>query len=230
MGPRFFKRGERATSWRGTTARTGFNGATLLQAWRVRMCFVDRCPMRIASMGPRFFKRGEDHMLPILPAMIGASMGPRFFKRGEMIRKNMPAKSSRLQWGHASSSVESCSRHFFIRPFMKLQWGHASSSVESKASDAQRAGRVVASMGPRFFKRGEWDIEHVEVLAVALQWGHASSSVESVPPASSKFRSGVASMGPRFFKRGEMRHPSHIRSPRSRFNGATLLQAWRGAG
>ncbi len=34
MGPRFFKRGE-SMAWSSLAARRRFNGATLLQAWRV---------------------------------------------------------------------------------------------------------------------------------------------------------------------------------------------------
>ncbi len=84
-----------------------------------------------------------------------------------------------------------------------LQWGHAFSSVESRRKARKR--RIgAASMGPRFFKRGE------SLMSFMSRCGT------------------VASMGPRFFKRGELL-PFSIFSPRStRFNGATLFQAWRG--
>ncbi len=64
-------------------------------------------------------------------------------------------------------------------------------------------GRQSASMGPRFFKRGE--------------------------AAAGDGRQGMAgaSMGPRFFKRGEVSSSSLHERRKWRFNGATLLQAWR---
>ncbi len=61
-----------------------------------------------ASMGPRFFKRGESVDEPL--DTIGsrdASMGPRFFKRGETVSGFLEPVPLLLQWGHASSSVES---------------------------------------------------------------------------------------------------------------------------
>ncbi len=61
----------------------------------------------------------------------------------------------------------------------------------------------MASMGPRFFKRGEMDDE-MELFGV-----------------------GFASMGPRFFKRGENAAVLAMRTAKMSFNGATLLQAWR---
>ena len=82
-------------------------------------------------------------------------------------------------------------------------------------------------MGPRFCKRGNYDIQFVRGLyAIQLQWGHAFVSVETkTPPGPSGARqalqwghafvsvetnthfdsdwdAGQASMGPRFCKRG----------------------------
>ncbi len=37
----------------------------------------------------------------------------------------------------------------------KLQWGHASSSVERVQGGCNQLRTSIASMGPRFFKRGE---------------------------------------------------------------------------
>src|SRR3972149_8949584 len=107
MGPRFFKRGEQRGVPAQWQTRSGFNGATLLQAWRVR---------------------------------------------GHGIRSiSMPG----LQWGHASSSVESRQRSSPRAIPLELQWGHASSSVESAMTVDERVALIAASMGPRFFKRGE---------------------------------------------------------------------------
>ncbi len=106
-------------------------------------------------------------------------MGPRFFKRGECARLEDQVGTRPLQWGHASSSVERFARNPIPLVVDELQWGHASSSVESASYRHGTALGSGASMGPRFFKRGEM---------VAYR------------PAASLIG---ASMGPRFFKRGE---------------------------
>ncbi len=155
-------------------------------------------------MGPRFFKRGELEAALQMAAEDDASMGPRFFKRGEFAARR----------GHQNTSAQ-------------LQWGHASSSVESKLLGMPWIDARRASMGPRFFKRGESAARNhcavqlhrfngatlLQAWRVALgfaaegvmqlQWGHASSSVESWDRRRSPDAGEQASMGPRFFKRGE---------------------------
>ncbi len=84
MGPRFFKRGECPLGFCGQCAGFRFNGATLLQAWRAGHPLGLQTRHDVASMGPRFFKRGE-HFRPAQPGSLAVA----------------------LQWGHASSSVES---------------------------------------------------------------------------------------------------------------------------
>ncbi len=59
MGPRFFKRGEHPLGNRTQDGKRGFNGATLLQAWRALLRGRLQARGQGASMGPRFFKRGE---------------------------------------------------------------------------------------------------------------------------------------------------------------------------
>ncbi len=154
MGPRFFKRGEMLIR-PGSRRRNN------------------------ASMGPRFFKRGEHHSRKRRLRQIAASMGPRFFKRGEADALRIATETTKLPWGHASSSVE--------------RWHEV-----YELSDG-----LYASMGPRFFKRGEND------------------------PAADVARRRAASMGPRFFKRGEVIADRDSKPGFGRFNGATLLQAWR---
>ncbi len=155
MGPRFFKRGEVANSGYEERHYLGFNGATLLQAWRAERQFPHINGSQNASMGPRFFKRGEKTITSVDARALIASMGPRFFKRGEwsadgwrvihVVASMGPRFFKRgeekgqkgridqdwLQWGHASSSVESQVQMPAGFPAMELQWGHASSSVES---------------------------------------------------------------------------------------------------
>mgnify|MGYP001592728881 CR=1 FL=1 len=65
------------------------------------------------------------------------------------------------------------------------------------------AERYAASMGPRFFKRGEFSQRPAAARATLLQWGHAFSSVESRSRRFEQQLNHNASMGPRFFKRGE---------------------------
>ena len=181
-----------------------------------------------ASMGPRFFKRGESMTAAGGHERSKASMGPRFFKRGEMDmckkKRNNEASfngATLLQaWRAHGCILRAIPCHGFNGATLlqawrdlsvathnertsKLQWGHASSSVE------------------------RWRILQTSRRTATLQWGHASSSVESSGPEDGCGRRPDASMGPRFFKRGEFR--SGIRSPTrtARFNGATLLQAWR---
>ncbi len=86
----------------------------------------------IASMGPRFFKRGEGVVAWYLVLRVAASMGPRFFKRGEARERRTRRAATGLQWGHASSSVESPLGTAVANSGIRLQWGHASSSVERK--------------------------------------------------------------------------------------------------
>jgi len=61
----------------------------------------------------------------------------------------------KLQWGHAFSSVESGLSARSSIWLVALQWGHAFSSVESVFNTEPLEPGGVASMGPRFFKRGE---------------------------------------------------------------------------
>src|SRR3972149_3412849 len=107
MGPRFFKRGEDAGGPQAVEIAAGFNGATLLQAWR------DYLQTNTPDQHPRF-------------------NGATLLQAWRVPQGHQPTTSAKgLQWGHASSSVESC-------PF----------ALPEKAVS-------IASMGPRFFKRGE---------------------------------------------------------------------------
>src|SRR3990170_2210331 len=108
MGPRFFKRGECVNPNSFVIALKRFNGATLLQAWRVD-CLSHGWP------------------------------GLTFSFNGATLLQAWRAERS------ASPMADN----------LKLQWGHASSSVESAMTVDERVALIAASMGPRFFKRGE---------------------------------------------------------------------------
>ncbi len=110
-------------------------------------------------------------------------MGPRFFKRGELSRYyNALAYSRRLQWGHASSSVESGSPSNSVERTSLASMGPRFFKRGEHGGYQRDDHDREASMGPRFFKRGEIvaRVSH-EIAYFVLQWGHASSSVESQP-------------------------------------------------
>ena len=60
-----------------------------------------------------------------------------------------------------------------------LQWGHAFVSVETVDQGAGEQRAADASMGPRFCKRGNSEIDWALILSLVLQWGHAFVSVET---------------------------------------------------
>jgi len=136
-----------------------------------------------------------------------ASMGPRFFNRGNVGKASDSLNDlAELQWGHDFSTVEIPSRkewpsrlhqrasmgpRFFNRGNLRpmggdqapaggvLQWGHDFSTVEiSRWGAPLLAGVAAASMGPRFFNRG--NVAHFWPLHFfgTLQWGHDFSTVE----------------------------------------------------
>ncbi len=86
-----------------------------------------------------------------------------------------------------------------------LQWGHDFSTVEIwKSHRIAWTGIGTASMGPRFFNRGN---------------AESMTKIWDVPPAS---------MGPRFFNRGNWRNSRKDGIRRnSSFNGATIFQPWK---
>ncbi len=131
MGPRFFKRGESDPASVAPSDISGFNGATLLQAWRV------------------------DDQRKLVAALSALQWGHASSSVERPCAPNSKAATPKLQWGHASSSVERQATRYPTVASNMLQWGHASSSVE-RLSFIQAANAVLqASMGPRFFKRGE---------------------------------------------------------------------------
>ena len=112
---------------------------------------------------------------------------------------------------------------------------------------------MVASMGPRLFRRGNPGSAYpCTPSSFVLQWGHVFSDVEIavnprpgysfIPHASMGprlFRRGnglsrrwaardaVASMGPRLFRRGNSGKGLHHGTIPYCFNGATSFQTWK---
>ena len=136
----------------------------------------DRCH---ASMEPRFFKRGNEPSPLILRRVTVASMEPRFFKRGNTGGfPGADGANNRLQWSHVFSNVEILNRRVFSPVPRVLQWSHVFSNVEISRltwcainqgtlqwshvfSNVEMPPLAVmpplsplASMEPRFFKRG----------------------------------------------------------------------------
>ncbi len=177
-------------------------------------------------MGPRLFKRGNPRIAPLRARICLCFNGAtplQAWKQSFVFHFVLPR--TRLQWGHASSSVETSLRerslHTLQRGFNgatplqawkpnptiaidtgppRLQWGHASSSVETRVSELKPGDRLLASMGPRLFKRGN---PAFPLLGDQL------------------FR---ASMGPRLFKRGNGRSKARIRTAPAASMGPRLFK------
>ncbi len=204
MGPRFFKRGEMPPLASPRRPPTCFNGATLLQAWRVHG-LVNFSHCLLSFNGATLLQawrveRAQNDGSCARPA----SMGPRFFKRGELTNASMTAMPSA---GFNGATLLQAWRVPFASRYLRmrftLQWGHASSSVESDVYSGIRPCQI-----PRF--NG----------ATLLQaWRECQAGTRATCAA--------ASMGPRFFKRGEWMLNWEFPAKRQSFNGATLLQAWR---
>jgi len=142
--------------------------------------------------------------------------------------RTSPAVNVLLQWGHAFSSVESFGVDPVSAPYHSLQWGHAFSSVESSRPPAGMGLELIASMGPRFFKRGELNHRRDFGGQGMLQWGHAFSSVERPCSAFRRPTRQGLQWGHAFSSVERRPPPRAERNGPESFNGATLFQAWRG--
>ena len=132
--------------------------------------------LALASMGPRFCKRGNNCTCAGVAAQYHASMGPRFCKRGNLPGTDAPPH---LQPRHAFVSVETTVRALALPRSTTLQWGHAFVSVETCSALGNTPPNCLASMGPRFCKRGNWPSQRPCSKRNMLQWGHAFVSVET---------------------------------------------------
>ena len=135
----------------------------------------------LASMGPHFFKCGKaSQQIKILDTFASASMGPHFFKCGKSAEKDPekranlgfngaalfqvrkerreeshPELNPMLQWGRTFSSAESAAHGAPRINGIVLQWGRTFSSAERCLNILDFNCRVIASMGPHFFKCGK---------------------------------------------------------------------------
>ncbi len=130
MGPRSLKRGN----------RRGFSAARL---------------QLFASMGPRSLKRGNVGNGFHAQRAVVASMGPRSLKRGNL----SASLETEVQFGgfNGATLSQAWKLDLFRKlacVFSRLQWGHALSSVETPRDSSSPAWLRTASMGPRSLKRG----------------------------------------------------------------------------
>ncbi len=107
-----------------------------------------------ASMGPRVFTRGNPCRCSSIPLAQTASMGPRVFTRGNLDFPAIKRDESNASMGPRVFTRGNWQR----RPDSRrgktlLQWGHASSRVETHLRH-RRDPPGSASMGPRVFTRG----------------------------------------------------------------------------
>ena len=155
--------------------------------------------MHVASMEPRSFKRGNRrHSDRHTDKM--ASMEPRSFKRGN------------TRFRQVSATSIAC----FNGATLIQAWKPA--SVDANGSAA------AASMEPRSFKRGNALRTSLWRRRSMLQWSHAHSSVETpcrAPLAAAQLQWSHAHSSVETDR-------SRIESQAAeRFNGATLIQAWK---
>jgi len=131
MGPRVFTRGnqrrtfhgkhdERPLQWGHASSRVETEVLSRLQSGKG------------ASMGPRVFTRGNPNTGELAVNNADASMGPRVFTRGNKERDRSTRGESRRFNGatrlHAWKPGLAVAR---ASGFARLQWGHASSRVET---------------------------------------------------------------------------------------------------
>ena len=84
-----------------------------------------------------------------------------------------------------------------------LQWGRGFSTAETRCGENFNAMILLASMGPRFFNRGNvrsWSGSRA--MTPRLQWGRGFSTAETQLVDVASIHEYAASMGPRFFNRG----------------------------
>jgi len=131
MEPRFFKRGNFAYRSLAVEQADGFNGATFFQTWK-------------------YDGQGRSYLA------FASFNGATFFQTWKC---SSPAFSltrpTTLQWSHVFSNVEMLHKKGESWKFGNLlQWSHVFSNVEMTGELRIVLQNVMASMEPRFFKRG----------------------------------------------------------------------------
>jgi len=156
-------------------------------------------------------------------------MGPRVFTRGNSPGFSLPlGVRGRLQWGHASSRVETARIATKTEPVMGLQWGHASSRVETNWQYFFHLAPLLASMGPRVFTRGNFPALNMKTFSTSGFNGATRLHAWKLSELGFEHEiRRIASMGPRVFTRGNVSVSGDEVASDHSFNGATRLHAWK---
>ncbi len=129
-------------------------------------------------------------------------MGPRLFSRGNGL--SIPPRNASKDGFNGAATLQSRkSPQDTPTPAAtcRLQWGRDSSVAEIGCSNPALR-RLVASMGPRLFSRGNMLHAAADLRRRRLQWGRDSSVAEISRIGSRYTAMQAASMGPRLFSRG----------------------------
>ena len=210
-------------------ARTSFNGTTFFQTWKFSAPAPAPAPLarlqwnhvfsnveiltpfpnqkggEAASMEPRFFKRGNNSEALRAGVLIARFNGTTFFQtwKFDVKKVEVDVSGEALQWNHVFSNVEIKRARRKAFRAVPLQWNHVFSNVEISVIVGIALQNRIASMEPRFFKRGNLGRDGI---------------------AGKRHR---ASMEPRFFKRGNAASASRTIPASGRFNGTTFFQTWK---
>jgi len=139
------------------------------------------------------------------------------------------APELRLQWGHASTGVESTASTTSRICSSVLQWGHASTGVERQYTLAQSSFNITASMGPRLNRRGKhyyarkFNELHPDCFNGATPQQAWKEGIMKAAPAKQDSFNGATPQQAWKGQCSRKKHPFHWR-----FNGATPQQAWKG--
>jgi len=126
-------------------------------------------------------------------------MGPRTYIRGNKRLLNTQQNLKQLQWGRGLTSAETPRRCGCAYGPWALQWGRGLTSAETLTHSSLLSGFEAASMGPRTYIRGNWQM-------IRNRW-----------------TSQLASMGPRTYIRGNRAQFGCQGFAMNGFNGAADL-------
>ena len=110
---------------------------------------------RPPSMEPRPFSRGNERSISITRLQKGPSMEPRPFSRGNLrCLSGCESYRSPLQWSRDLSVAETSCQAGALFSSVCLQWSRDLSVAETPREGARACHRVLPSMEPRPFSRG----------------------------------------------------------------------------
>ena len=205
MEPRFFKRGNDLGNVTAATGEVCFNGTTFFQTWK-SICGSWNWPTCFSLQWNHVFSNVEIIEPPPIKFKPDELQWNHVFSNVEILRvgRNGCNAEHVLQWNHVFSNVEMTPQICLIRfTVFSLQWNHVFSNVEIRSRDCYGKFCSVASMEPRFFKRG--NTRRRKILRNATR----------------------ASMEPRFFKRGNAGEKFIVGHSETGFNGTTFFQTWK---